>query len=69
MLIELFAISGAATIALLLFTVIIMLADRPVKAFIVAMTLMYPLVIVYLYILNRILKRKEEKRTAGPHEG
>jgi len=69
MLVELFALFGAVGIALILFTVIILLADRPVKAFIVVMALMYPLVIIYLYILNRILKRKEEKRTSDPHEG
>jgi type IV secretory pathway VirB3-like protein len=68
MLIEIFAIFGAAGIALILFTVIILLGDRPVKAFIIAMALMYPLVIIYLYILNRILKRKEEKRAADPQE-
>jgi Flp pilus assembly protein TadB len=66
MLFELFALLGAMGIALLLFTVIALLGDRPVKAFIVAMTLMYPLVMVYLYILNRMLKRKEEKRAADP---
>jgi hypothetical protein len=62
MLIEIFALLGAVGIALILFTVIILLADRPVKAFIVAMTLMYPLVIIYLYMLNRISKRKEKMR-------
>ena len=69
MLFELFALLGAIGIALTLFTVIILLADRPVKAFIVVMALMYPLVIMYLYVLNRILKRKEEKRATDPQEG
>ena len=69
MLFELFALLGAIGITLILFITVILLGDRPVKAFIVVMTLMYPLVIMYLYVLNRILKRKEEKRTSDPHEG
>ena len=69
MLVELFALLGAIGIALILFTVIILLADRPVKAFISTMTLMYLLITVYIYLLNRILKRKEEKRTADLQEG
>jgi len=69
MLFELFALLGAIGIALILFTVIILLADRPVKAFISTMTLMYLLITVYIYLLNRILKRKEEKRTADLQEG
>jgi len=69
MLFEIFALLGAIGIALTLFTVIILLADKPVKAFISTMTLMYLLTIVYIYLLNRILKRKEEKRAAGPQEG
>jgi len=68
MLFELFALLGAVGIVLTLFTVIILLADRPVKAFISTMILMYLLITVYIYLLNRILKRKEEKRTADPHE-
>jgi type IV secretory pathway VirB3-like protein len=40
---------------------IVLFGDRPVKAFIIAMALMYPLVMVYLHILNKILKRKKEK--------
>jgi len=68
MLFELFALLGAIGIVLTLFTVVILLADRPVKAFIVAMILMYPLIMIYLYILNRISKYKEEKRMANPQE-
>jgi uncharacterized membrane protein len=64
MLFELFAIFGAVTIALMLFTVAILLADRPVKAFIAAVALMYLLITVYIYLLNRISRRKEEKRAA-----
>jgi uncharacterized membrane protein YkvI len=63
MLTEIFAIFGAAGIALTIFMVIVALSDRPVKAFITALTLMYPLVIIYLYVLNRILKRIEKRRT------
>jgi uncharacterized membrane protein len=63
MLIELFALLGAAGIALILFVTVVLFGDRPVKAFIVTMTLMYLLITVYTYLLNRILKRKEEKRT------
>ena len=66
---EIFALLGAIGIALTLFTVIILLADKPVKAFISTMTLMYLLITVYIYLLNRILKRKEEKRAADPQEG
>jgi VIT1/CCC1 family predicted Fe2+/Mn2+ transporter len=62
MLFEIFALFGAMGIALILFITITLLGDRPVKAFIIAMTLMYPLVMVYLYILNRILKRIEKRR-------
>jgi len=68
MLVELFAILGAVGIALILFITVTLLGDSPVKAFIVTMALMYLLVIMYLYVLNRILKRKEEKRAADPHE-
>jgi membrane protein DedA with SNARE-associated domain len=63
MLFEIFALFGAMGIVLLLFTVIILLGDRPVKAFITAMTLMYLLITVYIYLLNMILKRKEKKHT------
>ena len=69
MLFEIFALLGAIGIALTLFTLIILLADKPVKAFISTMTLMYLLITVYIYLLNRILKRKEEKRATGPQEG
>jgi len=69
MLFELFALLGAIGIALILFTVIILLADKPVKAFISTMILMYLLITIYIYLLNRILKRKEEKHTADPQEG
>jgi type IV secretory pathway VirB3-like protein len=62
MLFEIIALLGATGIALILFITITLLGDRPVKAFIIAMTLMYPLVMVYLYILNRILKRIEKRR-------
>jgi hypothetical protein len=62
MLFEIFALLGATGIVLILFTVMILLADRPVKAFITSLMLMYQLVIIYLYVLNRILKRKGEKR-------
>ena len=68
MLVELFAILGAIGIALIVFTTIVSLGDRPVKAFIVATALTYLLITVYIYLLNRILKRKEEKRATDPQE-
>ena len=62
MLFELFALLGAIGIALILFTVITLLADKPVKAFISTMILMYLLIVVYIYLLNKMLKRIEKRR-------
>ncbi len=61
-LIEFFAIFGAAGIAVVIFMIIVLLADRPVKAFIMALIFSYLLYFVYMVVINRILKRKEEKR-------
>jgi Ca2+/Na+ antiporter len=59
------ALLGAVGIALIVFVVIIALADKPVKAFFAALMLSYTLFALYIYILNRIAKRKEEKRATG----
>ena len=68
MLFELFALLGAIGIALTLFITITLLGDKPVKAFISTMILMYLLITVYIYLLNKIAKQIEKKRTADPHE-
>jgi membrane protein implicated in regulation of membrane protease activity len=60
MLTEFLVILGAAGIALIIFATIATLADQPAKAFIAALMLSYLLYFVYIYILNRIFKRKEE---------
>jgi hypothetical protein len=62
MLVELFAVGSAIGIAIAVFAIVLVFADRPVKAFIVALLLSYTLFALYIYVLNRILKRKEEKR-------
>jgi Ca2+/Na+ antiporter len=59
---EIFALLGAMGIALLLFMVIILLGDSPIKAFISAMILMYLLITVYIYVLSMISKRIEKRR-------
>jgi uncharacterized membrane protein len=69
MLIELFALLGAIGIALILFITVTLLGDKPARAFIVVMALMYLLITIYIYLMNMISKYKEEKRAADPHEG
>ena len=56
------AIGAVVAIAVAVFVVIAMLADRPVKAFIVAHAVTYALISIYIYVLNRLIKRKEESR-------
>jgi len=68
MLFELIAFLGVAGIAITVFVVIVLLSDKPVKAFIMALMLTYLLYSIYIIILNRILKRKEEKRATDPQE-
>lgn len=63
MIFELFALGGAVSIALAIFAIIVMLSDKPIKALLVALSYSYVLFFLYIYILNRIIKRKEgEKR-------
>ncbi len=62
MLIDFLIALGAVGIAITIFAIIALLADKPVKAFITALMSAYMLYFTYIYILNRILKRKEEKR-------
>jgi Ca2+/Na+ antiporter len=69
MLIELIAFLGAAGIAITVFAIIVALSDRPLKAFITVLMLLYPLFFLYIYILKEVAKRKEEKRATGPQEG
>jgi hypothetical protein len=64
MLVELFAILGAVGIALTVFTVVAMFSDKPVKALIVGYMFAYLLLFTYLRILEKLGKRKEEKRGA-----
>ena len=68
MLITLFAIFGAIGIAIIIFAIIVALGNRPVKALIVAHMVTYSLIFVYIYILNRILKRKEDRRVVIQQE-
>jgi len=68
MLITLFAIFGAIGIAIIIFAIIVALGNRPVKALIVAHMVTYALIFVYIYILNRILKRKEDRRVVIQQE-
>jgi VIT1/CCC1 family predicted Fe2+/Mn2+ transporter len=57
---EFIALGGAVGIAVFVFVVIIALADKPVKAFIVALMLSYTLFALLIYIISRIVKHKEE---------
>ena len=61
MLTELIAFLGAVGIAITAFFVIVALSDRPLKALITAIMLTYSLFFIYIYILNKIAIRKEEK--------
>ncbi len=61
MLVDFLIALGAVGIALAIFMVIVALADEPVRAFITALTLSYSLFFLYIFLLNKILKRKEEK--------
>ena len=56
------ALLGAFGIAVVVFIVIIVFADRPVKALIFAHAVAYALISIYIYVLNRLIKRKEESR-------
>jgi Ca2+/Na+ antiporter len=64
MITEIFAFLGAVGIAISVFIVIATLADKPVKALIVALMLLYSLFPIYLFILNKIAKRKEEEHVS-----
>jgi Ca2+/Na+ antiporter len=62
MIFEIFALLGAAGIAITIFAIIFALSDRPLKALITALIFAYMLFFMYLFILEKIAKRKEEKR-------
>jgi hypothetical protein len=62
MLSELVGFLGAVGIAVAIFITIMLLSDEPVKALIVVSMLSYLLHFAYIVVLNRVLKRKEEKR-------
>jgi len=62
------ALLGAFGIAVVIFAIIVALGNRPVKALIVAHMVTYALIFVYIYILNRILKRKEDRRVVIQQE-
>jgi hypothetical protein len=59
---ELVAFLGAVGIALAIFATIVIMSDRPLLALITALTLSYSLFLIYISILEKIAKRKEEKR-------
>jgi Kef-type K+ transport system membrane component KefB len=54
----LITIGGAVGTALLVFAVVLILADRPIKAFFVALMLSYMLTTILIYILNRLGKKR-----------
>jgi len=60
MLFELIAFLGAVGIALIIFATIVLLADRPIKALLVSLALLYALFSIYIFILNKLAKSKEE---------
>jgi Ca2+/Na+ antiporter len=62
MLVELIAFLGAVGIAVTIFVIIAMLADNPIHALVTALILLYPLFFVYIYSIEKIAKRKEERR-------
>ena len=68
MLITLFAIFGAIGIAIVIFAIIVALDNMSVRALITAHMVAYTLIFIYIYILNRIIKRKEERRVVIQHE-
>jgi len=67
MLFDFFVFLGAVGIAVAIFMVIAMLADKPLNALITALTLSYSLFFIYIFILREIAKRKEEKRATEQH--
>ena len=67
MLFELIAFLGAVGIAIIVFAVIAMLADKPLNALVTALMLSYSLFFMYIFILREIAKRKEEKRATEQH--
>jgi hypothetical protein len=64
MITEIIALGGAIGIAITVFIIILLFADKPVKAFIMALMSSYTLFALFIYIINRIFKHKEEKHTA-----
>jgi hypothetical protein len=64
MLAELAVFLGAVGIAVAIFATIALLSDSPIRAFIAALILSYSLFFAYVFILEKIVKRKEENRVA-----
>ncbi len=64
MLVDFLIALGATGIAVIIFLIVVALADQPTKAFITALIMSYLLYFAYIFILNRILKHKEEGHTA-----
>jgi Ca2+/Na+ antiporter len=61
MLTELTVLSYGVGIVITVFIVIATLSDNPVKALLTALMLSYSLFFIYIYILKKINKHKEEK--------
>ncbi len=64
MIIDFLIALGAVGIAVIIFAIVVTLADQPVRALITALIMSYLLYFVYIFMLNRILKHKEGERTA-----
>jgi membrane protein implicated in regulation of membrane protease activity len=64
-----FVTLGATGVAVTVFIVIMSLADKPANSLIAALIVSYLLYFVYITVVNRILKRKEESRATDLREG
>jgi hypothetical protein len=62
--VELIAFIGAVGITATVFAIIVLLSEKPIKAFIMALISMYLLLFAYLHILEKLGKRKEKKHDA-----
>jgi Mn2+/Fe2+ NRAMP family transporter len=62
MLFEISALLGAVGIVITVFAIINMPADNPLETLVAVLVFVYILFPIYIFILNRIGKRKEEKR-------
>jgi len=58
MLIELFAIGGAFSIAIVLFVIMVKLGDNPFKAIVTTIIYTYSLFSIYIYVLKYVVRKK-----------